>query len=523
MRVRGSVLGASLSRRAHTLPGATTMLLVVVVGLVAMAGVLGVSTAAAEITQNFQAQNSRPLDIAAGAEGDLWYTGAEAPFPCAGGVGLFEPSSDDIQPIGVECEGKNEFVGNGTNGITLGPEGDVWFTAGGGIGRIEPSATASEDFFVPPAEKAIKEGKPADLTLGGITPGSDGNLWFTEVQASTTPPANRIGRINPKEPKEVTEFMLPAGNELGGGVGGANTDNIAAGSGDTLWFAEPGSHAIGVINTEGKFLHKFEVSVEPLSIAAGAEGNMWFTDASTPYVIGRINPAGEVSEFPAPSNPTNIIEGPDSNMWFTQGGNSPEAGLGCIIPTGQIELYSVPTESGNPAGITVNKGSIWITQTSGDKLARFYPVACGAKAPPPSTTPNSGTTSTPNSGTTTPTTPTTTPKGSAPPAPPLATVLGLPPAQQCVSKRTLLVHVHAPPGQQLLSVKLSLGGKVLRAETFTKDKNDKIPPTLVDLRGLPKGTFTLTIIVKTKAGKTYRATRTYHTCVPRKHKQGKKH
>jgi len=35
----------------------------------------------------------------------------------------------------------------------------------------------------------------------------------------------------------------------------------------------------------------------------------------------------------------------------------------------------------------------------------------------------------------------------------------------------------------------------------------------VDLRGLPKGTFTLKIVVKTASGKTYRAIRTYHTCV----------
>jgi virginiamycin B lyase len=483
-----------------------------------MFGGVGVSTAAAEITQNFQAPSSHPLAIAAGAEGDLWYTGAEAPFPCAGGVGLFEPSNDDVQPIGVECEGKNEFVGNGTNGITLGPEGNLWFTAGGGIGLIEPSATKSEDFLLPPVEKASSKMETLPSTsLGGITTGPEHeNLWFTEVENST----NKIDRIDPTS-HTITEFSLPAQNELGGGVGGTTMDDIAAGPGDTLWFGEPGSHAIGVINTEGKFLHKFEVSVEPLSIAAGPEGNMWFTDASTPYVIGRINPAGEVSEFPAPSNPTNIIEGPDGNMWFTQGGNSPEAGLGCIIPTGQIELYSVPTESGNPAGITVNKdGSIWITQSSGDKLARLYPVACGAK-PTTSAPPNSGPTPAPIG--TTPTTPISNPAPVAPaPSPPLASVLGLPSALQCVSKRELLVHVHAPPGQQLLSVKLSLAGKVLRAETFTKGKNHKVPPTLVDLKGLPKGTFTLTIIVETKAGKTYRATRTYHTCVPGKHKKSKK-
>ncbi len=61
------------------------------------------------------------------------------------------------------------------------------------------------------------------------------------------------------------------------------------------------------------------------------------------------------------------------------------------------------------------------------------------------------------------------------------------------------------------------------AETFTKGKNHNVPPTLVDLRGLPKGTFTLTIVVQSKAGKTYSAHRTYHACVPGKHKKGKGH
>jgi hypothetical protein len=103
------------------------------------------------------------------------------------------------------------------------------------------------------------------------------------------------------------------------------------------------------------------------------------------------------------------------------------------------------------------------------------------------------------------------------PAAPLATVLGLPSAHQCLSKRALLVHVHAPAGQKLRSVTLALGSRLLRSVTFTKgkdnSKDNKIPSTLVNLRGLPKGTFTLKIVVKTASGKTYRASRTYHTCV----------
>jgi streptogramin lyase len=503
--------------------------MLLVAGLVAMVGGVGASTAAAEMTEYFEQEGSHPLAITTGAEGDLWYTGGLTPSGCLAGVARLVPPGG-ITKSGLGCEGEEEerkaFVGSGANGITLGPEGNLWFTAGGGVGVSKPSATESEDsedFLLPPVKEANHKKEPLPNTaLGGITTGPEHeNLWFTEVENST----NKIDRIDPTS-DTITEFTLPAGNELGGGAGGTTIDNIAAGPNDTLWFAEPGSHAIGVIDTDGKFLDKVALkeSDDPQSIAAGPEGNMWFTDPSAPYAIGRINPAGEVSEFPAPSVPASVVEGPDGNMWFTQGSSDAEPGVGCIIPTGQIELQHEPTAGGDPEGITVDKdGSIWFTEMQAERLSQLHPVACGAK-PPTIVPPSSGaTTTTPNSGTTATTITTTTPKGRAPPAPPLASVLGLPPAQQCVSKRTLLVHVHAPPGQQLLSVKLSLGGKVLRAETFTKDKNDKIPPTLVDLRGLPKGTFTLTIIVKTKAGKTYRATRTYHTCVPRKHKQGKKH
>ncbi len=494
--------------------------LVLMASLVAMLGGVGVSAAAAEVTSYFQQEGSNPLAVVAGAEGDLWYIAT--PKGCFGAVTRFELPGYEEQ-IEVGC-GEAAFVGSATNGIALGPEGELWFTAGGGIGRIEPTATKSEDFLLPPVKAAIENSEsPPNTSLGGITTGPEHeNLWFTEVENNTS----KIDRINPTKPSEIEEYPLPAQNDLGTGAGGASSENIAVGPNNTLWFTEPDSHAIGVVNTKGEFMDQVPLkeSDDPQSIAAGPEGSMWFTDASAPYVIGRVNPAGEVSEFPAPSAPASIVEGPEGNMWFTQGGSSEEAGVGCIIPTGQIELIHEWTEGGDPVGIAVNNDStIWFTQSATDRLNHLYPVTCGAKPPPPPTATNGNPPSTtPSAGT--PGTPAITPKGGGTPAaPPLATVLGLPPAQQCVSKRTLLVHVHAPPGQQLLSVKLSLGGRVLRAETFTKGKNDKVPPTLVDLRGLPKGTFTLTIVVESKAGKTYRATRTYHTCVPGKHKKGKGH
>ena len=46
--------------------------------------------------------------------------------------------------------------------------------------------------------------------------------------------------------------------------------------------------------------------------------------------------------------------------------------------------------------------------------------------------------------------------------------------------------------------------------------------TSVNLVGLPKGTYEVELVAKTRSGKTYEDTRTFHTCVPKKHKKGKK-
>ncbi len=334
--------------------------------------------------------------LAFGAEGDLWFAGVDGPSPSVagsgnGGIGRLS-GPGDWEDIGAEPLGTfdNEFEGDGPVGIAVGPEGSMWFTAGRGIGRIEPSGTPpqAENFLLPTVQEAIaKNGKGSSLpntSLGGITAGLEHeNLWFTETEGNVS----KIGRINATS-DALTEFTLPAGNELGSGVGGLGDDDIAVGHEGNLWFTEPASQAIGVMNIKGEFLHKFAVATFPSSIAAGPDGDMWFTDESTPDVIGRITPAGEVSEFPSVGPSADIVEGPDGNMWFTTAGHSSgEAGLGCITPSGLTALHPDPTAAGLPWGIAVANnegGSIWFTEL-GDyvgRLGRLSPVLCGA-APVP--------------------------------------------------------------------------------------------------------------------------------------------
>src|SRR5437588_6931221 len=71
----------------------------------------------------------------------------------------------------------------GPIGITTGPDGNLWFTAGTDIGRITTGGSATA--FPLPTRCGHKFG----CEPFGITAGPDGNLWVTEFQG------NKIGRI----------------------------------------------------------------------------------------------------------------------------------------------------------------------------------------------------------------------------------------------------------------------------------------------------------------------------------------
>lgn len=95
------------------------------------------------------------------------------------------------------------------------------------------------------------------------------------------------------------------------------------------------------------------------------------------------------------------------------------------------------------------------------------------------------------------------------------THLGLPSSNQCLSKRAFLVHPRAPKGVKLVSVEVLINGKLVKKGKLSDHA------TSVSLVGLPKGTFKVALITTSSKGKTYEEVRTFHTCVPGKHK-GKK-
>jgi streptogramin lyase len=154
---------------------------------------------------------------------------------------------------------------SGPNGITAGPDGNLWFTEEGTIGRITPSGTITE-FPIPTARSAAH----------GITAGPDGNLWFTDNYG-------KIWRITPSG--TITEFPFS--------TAGSDPYGITAGPDGNLWFTEYTHEKIGRI-TPSDTITEFPIPTansNPTEITAGPDGNLWFTEFDAGK-IGRITLAG---------------------------------------------------------------------------------------------------------------------------------------------------------------------------------------------------------------------------------------
>jgi streptogramin lyase len=226
--------------------------------------------------------------------------------------------------------------------ITPGPDGNVWFTEGGAnkIGMINPTTDAITEFAVPNAGPE------------GITAGPDGNLWFTERGA------NKIGMINPST-HTISEFPLPPPAAKHGTTN--DPFAITAGPDGNLWFTEYYSNDIGMISPTTHLVTQFATtSTTGWGITAGSDGNIWFTGGGG---VGMINLTTHAITYFAPSfAPGSLTAGPDGNLWFT--GSIAVNEIGEINPTTGVITYFATT--GKSAYVAAAPdGNLWFIEEIG--------------------------------------------------------------------------------------------------------------------------------------------------------------
>jgi hypothetical protein len=93
--------------------------------------------------------------------------------------------------------------------------------------------------------------------------------------------------------------------------------------------------------------------------------------------------------------------------------------------------------------------------------------------------------------------------------------VSLPSARKCFSRRVFTIHLRDPHEDPLSEAVVSLRGRRLRVK-----RHGGVFVSRVDLRGLPRGTFTVRIQLVTVLGHRLGGGRTYHTCRPRRSHSG---
>jgi hypothetical protein len=86
-------------------------------------------------------------------------------------------------------------------------------------------------------------------------------------------------------------------------------------------------------------------------------------------------------------------------------------------------------------------------------------------------------------------------------------------SKKCVSKRRFTAHPRAPKGIKLVLLEIQINGKRFSVTKLKKRE------TTINLRGLPKGTYKVAMIATSSKGLVYEDVRTFHTCVPKKHRK----
>jgi streptogramin lyase len=231
--------------------------------------------------------------------------------------------------------------------ITLGPDGNMWFTElfGNNIGKITSAGTITE-YPVPTANSG-----PA-----GIVAALDGALWFTENAAS------KIGRVTTSGAFAEVPTVNPNDAPL---------LIIERGDG-SVWYSGSAGSDIGTQREPLPGLATAFATVSaaalPVGLAVASDGNVYWTEAGTGALGYRFS--GGVGETLVGGSPQGIVSGPDGNLWYSDSGQSQ---IVQFSPASKTVLNRYLTTPGaTPVGLVVGKdGALWFTELSPGKIGRI--------------------------------------------------------------------------------------------------------------------------------------------------------
>jgi streptogramin lyase len=329
-----------------------------------------------------------PHHIVTGPDGMLWFTnnGEGGALPNTGSIGQMTPGGTLLNLYG--CTSGCDVTA--PHGITVGPDGNLWFVNKGGgthgtgsVGKIIPTGPLAGTI------QTYDDGSCA-LVLGdrcinkpsNIAVGPDGNLWFTNNGQDPNNAGNSIVKIDLHAPSPtLTPYSNPSIH---------NPKGITAGPDNSLWFTNFGREdanqnpcalqpcSIGRITTTGVVTSYFQCSgagcstiKEPYDIVTGPDYGLWFTNNAS-NIVGRLSSDGTTLTPYSHSGITGTYAmaiGGDFAIWFTDFVSATDK-VGRITTTGTITPYSCDaTCTGGPLSVVYGiapgpNGSLYFTDFS---------------------------------------------------------------------------------------------------------------------------------------------------------------
>jgi streptogramin lyase len=241
-----------------------------------------------------------------------------------------------------------------------GPDGAIWLTGG----YYNSATDCGDEIFRldSTGNLSIYPLKSCASSPTGITAGSDGALWFTQLAT------NQIGRITTAG--VVTEFTTPCNVVSNDNYINTLQGPIISGSDGNLWLwcaaASSPTSLFYKMTTSGQFTayplpaDHLPATQNASGFSLGVDGNIWFpalgpgTALTSGDYVGNISPAGAIQFYSLPASGPNglltyipeIVAGPDGALWTSayyesQGGTTPASAFVRVTTSGQVSFVPI--------------------------------------------------------------------------------------------------------------------------------------------------------------------------------------
>jgi virginiamycin B lyase len=283
---------------------------------------------------------SRPHDVAAAADGGVWYTAQGS-----GELGWLDPSTGKVREIALGS-------GSAPHGVIVGPDGAAWVTDGGlnAIVRVDPATDAVKVYRLP--------SQYPNVNLNTAAFDLKGRIWFTGQ-------AGYYGSLDPAS-GAMNVYQAPNGR----GPYGITTTP----TGEVYYASLAGSHIARIDTETGQ-----ATVLQPPTSGQGArrvwsdsQGRIWVAEwnAGQVAVYDPSQPAASRwQEWKLPgSRPQAYAVYVDEldKVWLTDfGGNA----IVRFDPATQgFESFALPSSPGNVRQLLGRAGEVWGAESANDQI-----------------------------------------------------------------------------------------------------------------------------------------------------------